>query len=461
MKEKIYDIGVLGLGVMGASLAKNMISHGFAATLFSISGQERAEFEYDGGTFCVCDSPEDFVVGLKSPRKIFMMITAGKPVDLVIGQLLPLLDKGDVIMDGGNSYYKDTERRCKDCGENGIHYLGIGVSGGELGALNGPSIMAGGDHNGYHAVTEILQTIAAQHNGKPCCNYIGKGGAGHYVKMVHNGIEYAILELMAETYQFMRFMMGMTPKEIRNTFLKWNNGKLNSYLTEISALVLGKYDEDGSLLIDKILDIAEQKGTGKWTVTEGIERGVYIPTIYEAQAARVFSTRKNERVMGAERLACHPLSVIGIKIDELEEALLLAVIIAYSQGLELIAKASEEEMWNVSFSDLAGVWEAGCIIRSRLLEEIEAVPILKELPLILSDEFSYINELEASLRKVAALGMASGQPVPAFGSAMNYYDYYRTRQMPVNFIQALRDCFGAHTYMRTDKEGHFHTKWEV
>lgn len=457
--EKQYDIGVLGLGVMGSALAKNILDHDFNTALFSVSEKERTAFYSENGLFRLCTTIEELIGCLKTPRKIFIMITAGKPVDSVINQLLPMLEKGDIIMDGGNSYYKDTKRRCETCERQGIHYLGVGVSGGESGARNGPSIMVGGSKSGFKMVQEILDTIAAKHDRIPCCTYIAENGAGHYVKMVHNGIEYAILELLAESYHYMRFFAKMEPEEIRCIFLKWNNGRLNSYLIEISALVLGKKEEDGCLVLDKILDIAEQKGTGAWTVSEGIERGVYIPTIYEAQAARAFSKYKTERTLGAEQLTCHPILEIKIEPDELEDALLLAIIIAYSQGLELIRHAAIAEGWDIDFAALIAVWKEGCIIRSRLLEEIELVKTLKESPLLLASEFSYVNRLEISLRKLAVSSVASGHAMHGFCSALNNYDSYRMKQMPVNFVQALRDCFGSHTYRRIDKEGYYHTSW--
>lgn len=459
--EKNCEIGLIGLGVMGSSLAKNMINHGFATALYSVSEQERRSFAAEKDNYRICSGMEEFVMSLAKPRKIFIMITSGRPVDMVIQSLLPLLDKGDIIMDGGNSYYRDTARRSGECGRHGILYMGIGVSGGEKGALYGPSIMAGGKQEAWDAVRNILETIAAEHQGKPCCGCIGEGGAGHYVKMVHNGIEYAILQLIAETYQFMRFVRKMEIEEIQSVFEEWNKGELNSYLIEISAKVLKKKAEDGTWMIDKILDVAEQKGTGKWTVEESVERGVYIPTIYEAQMARVFSSKKEERMSGSAQLKFHSCELPQTEIKEMEQALLMAVIMAYSQGFELIAKAAEEENWNIDLASLASVWKDGCIIRSALLERIEKVRDLACRPMILAPEFADAGTLEKSLRKAAAASVLSGIPLPCLQASLNYYDYYRSGQMPVNFIQALRDYFGAHTYMRNDREGHFHTDWEA
>ena len=458
--ERKCRIGMIGLGVMGSSLAKNMINHGFDTALYSVSAREREQFICENGNYRIFSSLEEFILSLERPRKVFLMITAGKPVDTVIHSLLPLLDGGDIIMDGGNSFYKDTAERSAECEKHGIQYMGIGISGGEKGALYGPSIMAGGNQEAWAEAGGILETIAARHEGKACCGYIGEGGAGHYVKMVHNGIEYAVLELIAETYQYMRVVKKMGAGEIQSVFEQWNRGPLNSYLIEISAKILRKKDEDGSCLVEKILDVAEQKGTGKWTVTESVERDVYIPSIYEAQMARVFSGRKTERTYGAETLSYGVRKTPELSVEEMEEALLLAMILAYSQGFELIAKAAVEEGWKIDLAGLAAVWKDGCIIRSALLGRIEQAEDIARKPLILSSVFSDTGALEGSLRKMAEASVVSGVPLPCIQASLHYYDYYRAGQMPVNFIQALRDCFGAHTYMRCDREGRFHTEWE-
>lgn len=458
--ERKCEIGVLGLGVMGSSLAKNMIRHGVKTALYSVSESERNVFSTQEGQYHMFPELSKFIMGLEKPRRVFMMITAGEPVDIILDQLLSLMEAGDIIMDGGNSYYKDTERRCRICRELNIHYMGIGVSGGEKGALDGPCIMAGGSSEAWNDVKDILQAIAAEQDGMPCCGYIADGGAGHYVKMVHNGIEYALLELIAEVYQYLRVVNNTGMEEIREIFKKWNEGSLNSYLMEISILVLEKKEKDGTFLIDHILDVAEQKGTGKWSVTESIERGVYSPTVYEAQAARVFSGKKEEREKGKRILPFHSQVFPEVTPDELGEALLVACVIAYSQGLELISKASADEKWDIDLSRLVTIWKNGCIIRSCLLNEIEKAECSENRALILSEIFEHYGELEGSLRKMVVSAVAHGLPVPGFTSALNYYDYYRSERMPMNFIQALRDCFGAHTYRREDKEGHFHTDWE-
>lgn len=458
---KKCEIGVYGLGVMGSSLAKNMISHGFAVAVYSKSEEERRRFQAEGDNYRVCETVEEMLSGLERPRRIFLMITAGKPVDMVLEELAPLLDEGDVVMDGGNSYYQDTSRRYAWCQERGICYLGIGVSGGEQGALYGPSMMAGGSLEGWEKSRYILQCIAAHVGEVPCCDYISKEGAGHYVKMVHNGIEYGILQLLAETYYFMKYGLGMGNEEIVENFASWQKGKPDSYLIDISKMVLEKMDEDGAPLVEKILDVAEQKGTGKWTIQESIERGVYIPTIYEAALARNFSGKKELRRRGKKVLSVSARPITMEKPTEvLGNALLLGVILCYSQGLELIVKASDEEQWNINLEALLDIWRDGCIIRSRLLGEMKQARVSEEEPLLLSDIFDYRRELEPALREVNQKALEAGIALPGMASALHYYDYYRMEQMPVNFIQALRDCFGAHTYRRIDKEGYFHTRWE-
>lgn len=458
---KQCDIAVYGLGVMGSSLAKNMISHGFRVAAYSKSKDERNRFVSLQGSFAVCQTVEEMLESLKTPRCIFLMITAGGPVDMVLEELAPLLLPGDVILDGGNSYYKDTSRRYDWCEKKGICYVGVGVSGGEAGALHGPSMMAGGSLEGWIKTRHILQAIAAHVGETPCCDYIAREGAGHYVKMVHNGIEYAILQLISETYYFMKETLCMSQGEILGCFEGWQKGKLDSYLIDISVKVLKKQDDDGMPLVEKILDVAEQKGTGKWTLQESIERGVYIPTIYEAVFARNFSGKKELRHLGKEALQTSGRKITLENAQKvLGDGLLAGIILCYSQGLELIAKASVEEQWDIDLSMLMDVWRDGCIIRSRLLGEIKEAKVTTEHPLLLCEVFTYLKELEPSLRKLNQKAVTAGVALTGFASALHYYDYYRMEQMPVNFIQALRDCFGAHTYKRVDREGYFHTKWE-
>ena len=343
-----YEIGVYGLGVMGAGIARNMLDHGVRTAVYSVSEEERKRFETDGyeETCKVCDTEAELIQSLARPRKIFLMITAGSPVDAVLSSLVPSLEPGDVIFDGGNSYYKDTDRRCHALEEKGIRYVGCGISGGRLGALYGPSIMPGGSYEGYRAGEKILRAIAATADGKPCCAYVGQGGSGHYVKMVHNGIEYAILELIAEAYMLMRSGLSMTHEAVLAVFKGWQRTRLDSYLIDISVQVMEQYEEDGVPLIDRILDVAEQKGTGKWTLCEAIERGVYTPGIYESVLARSFSAKKEERLAGAAILNA---SASKMELDQAEEtlgdALLLSIALSYSQGMELIRKASDDIGW--------------------------------------------------------------------------------------------------------------------
>ncbi|MEY8411853.1 NADP-dependent phosphogluconate dehydrogenase [Lachnospiraceae bacterium 62-26] len=458
-----YEIGVYGLGVMGASIAQNILNHGFTAAVYSKAKEERHHFpaEKYPGKCKVCESEQELVQSLQSPRKIFLMITAGAPVDSVVEALLPLLEASDVIFDGGNSYYKDTDRRCRLCAGKGIHYVGTGVSGGQLGALYGASIMPGGSFEGYLAGEKILKAVAAQVGEKPCCAYIGQGGSGHYVKMVHNGIEYAILQLIGEAYMILRHGLSMSHEEVLQVFRGWQGTKLDSYLIDISVQVMEKYEEDGTPLIDRILDVAEQKGTGKWTILEAIERGVYVPGIYEAVMARNFSAKVEERREGARLIKApgHDQESSGIR-EELGDALLLAIALSYSQGMELIRKASDDNGWQIDQKVLADIWRDGCIIRSCLLSDIKsALEEEKAGPLVLSEAYGEFREADRALRRIVTWADGAGMACTGFSAALHYYDYYRTQDMPVRFVQALRDCFGAHTYMRNDMPGHFHTEW--
>ncbi len=458
------EIGVYGLGVMGAGIAKNMLVHGFKTAVYSVSQEERKRFETDGyaETCKVCGTEEELIQSLARPRKIFLMITAGGPVDAVLSSLVPALEPGDVIFDGGNSYYKDTDIRCHALEEKGIRYVGCGISGGRLGALYGPSIMPGGSYEGYRAGEKILTAIAAKADGKPCCAYVGQGGSGHYVKMVHNGIEYSILELIAEAYMLMRSGLSMTHEDVLAVFKGWQRTRLESYLIDISVQVMEQYEEDGVPLIDRILDVAEQKGTGKWTLCEAIERGVYTPGIYESVLARSLSAKKQERLAGATILNA---SARKMELNQAEEtlgdALLLAIALSYSQGMELIRKASDDNGWGIDMTTLADLWKAGCIIQSSLLGDIKEAIMETTAPLILSEVFESLRKLEPSLRNVVVKAEAAGLAPTGLAAALHYYDYYRMKDMPVRFVQALRDCFGAHTYMRKDKEGHFHTDWQT
>lgn len=458
-REGRYRLGLLGLGVMGSALARNLIRHEISTALYSVSQKEREAHSLLEGPCVVCGTIGEFVGALERPRKIFLMILAGEPVDEMIQTLLPLLDPGDVLMDGGNSHYRDTERRCRLCRKKGIGYLGIGVSGGEKGALTGPSLMAGGDRCAWEQAGPLLTQIAAFHRGKPCCGYVAEGGSGHYVKMAHNGIEYAILELIAETVCYLRGEAGLSPDQTGAVLERWNRGVLGSYLMEISARVIWKRDGDQTPLVDRILDVAGQKGTGRWSEEEAAARGVPTPSIYGALMARNLSGQKTLREEGAAAFPCTAQKGPLLTEEELEQALSLAVFLAYSQGFELIARAGEEEGWRINLRGLAGIWGDGCIIRGRILDRISESGFTGEKPLLFEPAFSDLRSGEAALRRLTSAAALAGECFPAFGGALFYYDGYRTGRMPVFFIQALRDCFGAHTYRRTDREGSFHTEW--
>ncbi|QOX64876.1 NADP-dependent phosphogluconate dehydrogenase [Anoxybacterium hadale] len=458
----MFDIAMYGLGVMGSSLAKNLIDKGFRAALFSKDPKESMRFSHNAHeSWRVFSTEKTLAASLVRPRVIFLMITAGEPVDRVIDSLLPYLESGDMILDGGNSHYKDTTRRVHQLKERNIGYLGIGVSGGEKGALMGPSMMAGGSLEGWEASRSILQKIAAHHKNQPCCSFVGPEGAGHYVKMVHNGIEYGILQLIADIYFIMKRGLALDHDEIETTFSEWQSGRLNSYLIEITVLVLRKRDEDGTPLVDKILDVAKQKGTGNWTAIEAIERGVYAPTLCEAVFSRHFSANQRIRTEGNQKLTDSgmPMKLKQYK-TQLEGALLAGIICSYAQGLELIQKASDENHWRIDLSETAALWREGCIIRSPLLETIMEALQEEVSNLLISEKFSFITSLEPTWREVVIQAQRAALSVPTLVSTLCYYDRIRGGKMPANLVQALRDCFGAHTYERTDREGPFHTNWE-
>ncbi len=460
---RTYQIGLLGLGVMGSSLAKNLINRGFATALTGRDEAERSRFDHTGD-YKIFDTNEAFVAALQKPRVIFLMITAGRPVDMVIEALLPLLDAGDVLIDGGNSFYRDTDRRCDLLAEKGIHFLGVGVSGGEKGALEGPSMMAGGSRAAWEASRPFLQAIAARTgDGAPCCDYLGAQGAGHYVKMAHNGIEYGMLQLIADVYHLMTQGMGYSPAQAAGVFSRWREGALSGYLIDITALVLGKTDPDtGDALVLRICDMAGQKGTGNWTLHEGIDRGVYIPTIAESVFARGLSQKKALRQAGS-RLPGGPPEKAVFTEEMLRQALLAGFVCCYAQGLELIAAASDAFGWAIDLEKAAALWREGCIIRSAMLSDI--MQSCREQPglpsLMLSPRFaSLLQDLSAGWRRTVAAAVQSGIAAPTLASTLGYYDSYRTDPMPTALVQGLRDCFGAHTYRRVDKEGDFHTDWE-
>ncbi|PZP52538.1 MAG: phosphogluconate dehydrogenase (NADP(+)-dependent, decarboxylating) [Pseudopedobacter saltans] len=468
MSQK-YDFGMVGLGVMGRNLLYNMADNGFSVIGFDLDVEKGKELEKGatpGTQVKGVTTWEDFVSNLATPRKITMLVPAGKPVDSVIESLLPLLEKGDIIIDGGNSHYTDTIRRVKYVGEKGFHFMGMGVSGGEKGARRGPSIMPGGDLEAYEVVKPLLEAVSAKVNGDPCTAYMGKDAAGHYVKMVHNGIEYAIMQLISEAYDLLHRGLGLSNEELHDVFAKWNEGELNSFLIEITRDIFEQKDpESGKFLVDLILDKAGAKGTGKWTSQDAMDSGVSIPTIDIAVSLRTISAYKDERTEAAKLYASthKPLDVDKETfIKQVGEALFFAVIVSYAQGLALLVKASEELQMEIPLKDVVKIWRGGCIIRSTLLEKYyQAYTKNPKLSNILLD--ADIAELAKarveSLREVVALAAKSSIAVGGLQTALAYFDSYTTDRMPTNLIQAQRDYFGAHTYQRIDKEGTFHTEW--
>lgn len=466
-----YDIGVIGLGVMGQNLALNLANHDFPAVGFDIDSQKRksARDKFSGKNMAVSESLEEFVAALKIPRKILMMVPAGKAVDAVIADLRPFLSPGDVLMDGGNSYFQDTNRRIKELKETGILYIGTGVSGGEEGALLGPSIMPGGNPQAWPLVKPMLQAIAAKVDGDvPCCDWVGKNGAGHFVKMVHNGIEYADMQMICEAYFLMEQLLGLAPAEMHRVFKDWNKGELNSYLIEITADIMAKKDkETGKPIIDVILDTAGQKGTGKWTSQVALDLGVPAQTIAEAVFSRMLSGIKEERREASKILFGPRHKFTGDKnefIEMIRQALFASKICSYAQGFQLMQAASKEYGWDINPGSVALLWRGGCIIRAQFLGNIkEAFDNLPELRNLLLDDYfkTAIEKGQQSWRKVIAAAVEYGIPAPAFASALAYYDAYRRERLPANLLQAQRDYFGAHTYERVDRPRgeFFHTDW--
>ncbi|MFJ7367328.1 decarboxylating NADP(+)-dependent phosphogluconate dehydrogenase [Peribacillus frigoritolerans] len=463
-------IGVIGLGVMGSNIALNMTSKGEKVAVYNYTRDltDQLVAELDGQSIHPYYEIQDFVQSLETPRKIFLMVTAGKAIDSVITSLLPHLESGDIIMDGGNSHYEDTERRYDELKSKGFSYVGIGISGGEVGALKGPSIMPGGDKEAYEKVAPILTKIAAKVNDAPCCTYIGPKGAGHFVKMVHNGIEYADMQLIAEAYTFLREKLHLEVNEIADIFETWNQGELKSYLIEITAEILRKKDEvTGLPLIDVILDKAGQKGTGKWTSMQAIDNGIPASIITESLFARYISALKEERVH-AENILTGPENV-GQKLDKNEwidyirQALYMGKVCAYAQGFTQYKMSSELNGWDLPLKDIALIFRGGCIIRAEFLNVISEA--YQEQPnlanLLISPYFAEkVAKYQVGLRKVVCEGINSGISFPCLGSSLTYYDSYRTGISNANLLQAQRDYFGAHTYERRDLAGVFHTNWQ-
>jgi 6-phosphogluconate dehydrogenase len=464
------DIGLIGLAVMGENLALNLESKGFSVAVFNRTTEVTEKFAAGRGkgkNIRPTRTMEEFVATLKRPRIAMMMVKAGAPVDSVISQLAPLLEKGDIIIDGGNSLFTDTKRRGEELEGTGIHFVGMGVSGGEEGALKGPSLMPGGSRESWEIIAPIFRKIAAQVDGEPCCRYMGPNGAGHYVKMVHNGIEYGDIQLICEAYAIMKDVLEMQPPELADVFAEWNKGELDSYLIEITSQIFRKIDPDtGKPLVDMILDKAGQKGTGIWTLQSAIKQSVVISTINAAVEARVVSSQKEERV-AASKILPQPRArkFKGNRarfIDAIRDALYASKIVSYAQGMELLRSGSTDYKWNLNLSDIATIWRGGCIIRAKFLNRIvEAYRRDAALHNLLLDRYftRIIKKAQRNWRVAVSTAIKHGVAVPAFSASLAYFDSYRQARLPANLLQAQRDFFGAHTYERIDKPGVFHTEW--
>ena len=467
---KQQQFGVVGLGVMGQNLARNIERNGFSVAGLDLDPAkvQQAAAVCSGADILVTADLKEFLAHLSHPRRILIMVPAGKAVDSVIQGLQSHLAPGDLLIDGGNSYFEDTRRRLKALSGSGILYVGTGVSGGEEGALRGPSIMPGGDPAAWPLIKPIFQKIAAKApDGSPCCEWIGNDGAGHFVKMVHNGIEYGDMQMICEAYFLMERVLGLTPAQMHDVFEEWNTGELNSYLIEITSKIMATKDtETGKPLIHVILDTAEQKGTGKWTSTVSLDLGIPAQTIAEAVFARMLSALKAERVAASKVLTGPTVTFDGDAkafVQNIRKALYASKICSYAQGFQLLRAADQEYKWNLNFGSIASLWRAGCIIRAQFLGRIkEAYDRNPGLANLLLDPYftGAIADASGAWRTVVATAVQLGVPVPAFSSALAYYDGYRSAVLPANLLQAQRDFFGAHTYRRIDKEGVFHTKWE-
>ncbi|MGM0852994.1 MAG: NADP-dependent phosphogluconate dehydrogenase [Bacillota bacterium] len=463
------EIGVIGLAVMGKNLAWNIESRGYSVSVYNRSSEKTDEMisESEGKNVVPTYTIEEFVNSLEKPRKILLMVKAGNPTDATIEQLKPFLEKGDILIDGGNTFFEDTRRRNHELSDLGIHFIGTGVSGGEEGALTGPSIMPGGQKEAYDLVAPILKDIAAKVDGDPCTTYIGPDGAGHYVKMVHNGIEYGDMQLIAESYFLMKNVLGLSAEELHEVFAEWNKGELDSYLIEITADIFTKKDEEtGKPMVDVILDKAGQKGTGKWTSQSALDLGVSLPIITESVFARFISAIKEERVKASKMLKGPDTKPFqGDKkalVESIRKALYMSKICSYAQGFAQMRSASDEYKWDLQYGDIAMIFRGGCIIRAQFLQKIkEAYDRESNLSNLLLDPYfkEIVESYQYALREVISVAVQNGVPVPGFSAALSYYDSYRTETLPANLIQAQRDYFGAHTYERVDKEGIFHTEW--
>jgi 6-phosphogluconate dehydrogenase len=463
------QIGVIGLAVMGKNLALNIESRDYSVSVFNRSPQKTEAFEKEAegknvvGTYSI----EEFVQSLETPRKILLMVQAGAATDATIEQLKPLLDKGDILIDGGNAFYEDTLRRNKELEAEGIRFIGTGVSGGEEGALKGPAIMPGGQKDAYELVEPIFTAISAKVNGDPCSTYIGPDGAGHYVKMVHNGIEYGDMQLICEAYFLLKNVLGLSAQELHEIFAEWNKGELDSYLIEITADIFTKVDpETGKPMVDVILDTAGQKGTGKWTSKSSLDLGVPLPIITESVFSRFLSAMKEERVKASKILSGPNAAPFdGDKaefIESVRKALFASKICSYAQGFAQMRAASEEYDWDLKYGNIAMIFRGGCIIRAGFLQKIkDAYDREPGLANLLLDPYfkEVVESYQDATRDIVSVAVKRGIPVPGFSSAISYYDSYRTETLPANLLQAQRDYFGAHTYQRIDKEGTFHTEW--
>jgi 6-phosphogluconate dehydrogenase len=470
MNNQTCDLGLFGLGVMGQNLVLNMAHKGFSIGVYNRTTERTQEFMADkasGEDIHAGYTLEEFVGLLKHPRTIMLMVKAGAPVDAVIEELAPLLDQKDLIVDGGNSHFKDTERRAQELEKQGLLYIGTGVSGGEYGALHGPSIMPGGPEEAYERVRPVLESIAAKVDGEPCVTHLGPRGAGHFVKMVHNGIEYGDMQLIAEAYDILCRGGGLIAEELHEVFAQWNRGELSSYLIQITADILAKVDDKtGQPIVDVILDEAEQKGTGKWTSQDAMDLGAPIPTIDTAVESRFLSALKEERIAASKVLVGPDGKLEGgrdLLVEDVRDALFAAKICSYAQGMALLRTASREYEYGLDLAEVARIWRGGCIIRAAFLNDVMAA--FQEAPdlanLLLNPFFKQaVEERQDAMRCVIQTAVSLGVPCPAFSASLAYYDGYRTARLPANLIQAQRDYFGAHTYHRTDMDGVFHTEWQ-
>ena len=468
MAKAIYDFGLIGLGTMGKNLLMNMADHGYEVAGYDKDLSKVESLKNEAGEIYGAETIEDFVASLERPRKVMMLVPAGKIVDYVIADLLPLLDRGDIIMDGGNSFFKDTERRQEELKGTGIHYLGIGISGGAEGARRGPSMMPGGNRIAYNKVRPILESVAAKIGKQPCVTYLGEGSVGNYVKMVHNGIEYGLMQILAEVYDVMKRGLEMSNAEIHEAFTDWNEKELRSFLVEITAKIFAVKDEEsGKDVIDLILDKGKQKGTGKWTSQDALNVGEPIPTIDLAVIARAISAFKSERVAASEILEGPSNQIIKKSkktyIRRLKNATFFSFLVTYAQGMSLLQSASEEYNYNLDLEGVSKIWRGGCIIRAKMLEDFrKAYKKNANLTNLLVDSgiAKKVNKTQKDTRTVLMDAVKIGVPLPCIGACLSYYDSYRAARLPMNLVQAQRDFFGSHTYERLDKEGFFHTKWE-